>query len=106
MPTKPLTHKPLKHDVKRHMVVSENDSKTRKDFTNASGYGYKWRKESKAYLKANPLCADCEARGVIKLSQEVHHIQAHRGNMDLFWSRSNWSAVCSSCHSSRTAKGE
>ncbi len=105
MPVKPGTHKPRKPNCKRHEVVGEHESKTRKDFTNATGYGYKWRKESKAYLKANPLCAECERSGRITLATDVDHIIPHRGDMDLFWRRSNWQSLCSMCHKIKTGKG-
>ncbi|TIX74642.1 MAG: HNH endonuclease, partial [Mesorhizobium sp.] len=30
----------------------------------------------------------------------VDHVKPHRGDMRLFWSRSNWQPLCTPCHSS------
>lgn len=32
----------------------------------------------------------------------VDHIIPHRGDQKLFWDRSNWQALCKSCHDSKT----
>lgn len=106
MPVKPLTHKPIKPQCKRHKVTAEYESKTRKDSTNASGYGYKWQLASRAHLKANPLCVECENKGRIILATEVHHTTAHRGDMALFWDKSRWQSICKPCHSRLTAMGK
>lgn len=105
MPIKPGTHKPIKLNAPRHTVIAADQSAVRRDFTNASGYGYKWRKESKAWLQQNPLCAECERSGRITLATDVDHIIPHRGDMDLFWRRSNWQSLCSLCHKIKTGKG-
>ena len=105
MPTKPSTHKPFKTTAPRHQVASEQDSKTRKDGTNATGYGYKWQLASKAHLKVNPLCVDCEAMGRVRLAEVVDHIQAHRGDMVMFWDKSNWQSLCTYHHNAKTARG-
>lgn len=64
------------------------------------GYDGKWRRESKAFLALpqNRLCA-CKCGRVADM---VDHIIPHRGDMRLFWSRSNWQPLASSpCHASR-----
>ena len=39
------------------------------------------------------------------MAKEVDHIIPHKGNMKLFWdSDNNWSPLCKSCHSKKTAK--
>lgn len=30
----------------------------------------------------------------------VDHIEAHRGDMALFWDRNNWQTLCKPCHDS------
>ena len=105
MPIKPLTHKPIKVKYKRHTVTADYESKTRKDFTNASGYGYKWRLASRAHLKANPLCVECEKSGRAVLAVVVDHRQPHRGDMALFWDKPQWDSLCVHHHNSKTAKG-
>jgi 5-methylcytosine-specific restriction endonuclease McrA len=60
------------------------------------GYTPEWDRERVAFLKANPVCRrpGCNAPATV-----VDHIEPHKGNMRLFWSRSNWQPLCTSCHS-------
>lgn len=60
----------------------------------ARGYDGKWQRERTAYLLTNPTCRRCNTAP----ATVVHHIVAHKGNRSLFWSRSNWLAVCQPCH--------
>ncbi|UEM16587.1 HNH endonuclease [Bradyrhizobium barranii subsp. barranii] len=67
---------------------------------NDRGYDSKWRRESKAFLALpqNRFCA-C---GCGRIADCVDHIVPHRGDMKLFWSRSNWQPLASSpCHANR-----
>lgn len=64
------------------------------------GYGYKWQQARLVFLNANPLCLFCDREGRTTVATVVDHIVPHRGNMELFWDRSNWAALCASCHSS------
>lgn len=71
------------------------------------GYGYRWQKASKAYLRAHPLCQceDCqEGKKQLKPSQVVDHIVPHKGDMALFWDSSNWQAMNKECHDRKTAR--
>lgn len=61
------------------------------------GYGHKWRKESKAFLALNPWCA-LQGGGCTLLATLVDHRIPHRGDMTLFWDRSNWQGLCDHCH--------
>jgi 5-methylcytosine-specific restriction protein A len=65
------------------------------------GYGGKWQRERARFLTANPLCVICDAGGVTRAAAVVDHRQAHRGDQTLFWRRSNWQAVCKSCHDAK-----
>lgn len=67
------------------------------------GYGYKWQQASKGFLKQNPLCVRHKARGAIEPATVVDHIVPHKGDMSLFWQRSNWQALCKQCHDLKTA---
>ena len=62
-----------------------------------------WRRESKEYLKRNPLCVDCASVGLITAASEVDHIEPHRGDLKKFRDRKNWQGLCKSCHSRKTA---
>ncbi len=71
------------------------------------GYGHKWRLASKAFLAAHPLCEcdECQAGAKrVTEAQVVDHIVRHRGNMALFWRRSNWRAMAKRCHDRKTAR--
>jgi len=67
------------------------------------GYTYAWRKARAAYLRAHPLCVECEKIGKIIPADQVDHIIAHRGDKVLFWDvTNNWQSLCASCHSRKT----
>lgn len=68
------------------------------------GYGAKWERESAAFLARpeNRLCA-C---GCGRPAEMVDHIVAHKGDLKLFWRRSNWQAMTKSCNSRKAAREE
>jgi 5-methylcytosine-specific restriction endonuclease McrA len=69
------------------------------------GYGTRWQCASKAFLAQpeNRLCA-C---GCGRVADMVDHIKPHRGDMRLFWDRTNWQPMASSpCHSSHKQSQE
>ena len=70
----------------------------------ARGYTSAWRRASKAFLIAHPLCAECAKHGITKPATEVDHIIPHKGNKDLFWDQDNWQSLCHECHSRKTVK--
>lgn len=61
------------------------------------GYDSKWRRESKAFLAlpGNQRCA-C---GCGQAADMVDHRTAHKGDMRLFWDRSNWQPMNRRCNS-------
>lgn len=67
------------------------------------GYGARWQRERKWYLKNNSLCVDCFGRGIVMASTVVDHIVPHKGSQELFWNRENWQALCATCHNRKTA---
>ncbi len=67
------------------------------------GYGYRWQKASKGFLKQHPLCCRCEVSGFVVAATVVDHIKPHRGDMGLFWDRANWQPLCKPCHDRKTA---
>ena len=70
----------------------------------AMGYGHEWRKASRRFLQENPLCVYCQQAGRIQASEVTDHIVPHKGDMALFWDRTQWQALCWRCHSSKTAR--
>jgi 5-methylcytosine-specific restriction protein A len=62
-----------------------------------------WRRASKAWLAAHPLCVECEREGSLKPANQVDHIKRWDGDLDLFWdSETNWQSLCHSHHSAKT----
>lgn len=64
----------------------------------------RWRRAAASFLKRHPVCADCASLGRIEPATDVDHIEPHKGDRALFWDRSNWQALCHSCHSRKTAR--
>ena len=52
-----------------------------------------WRKMSKEFLLEHPFCEICGDK-----SEVVHHVIPPRGNEELFFDKTNLSAVCKRCH--------
>lgn len=69
-------------------------------------YGRAWRNERLAYLSEHPLCVRCLANGMTVEATDVDHVIPHRGNLTLFWDRSNWASLCHACHSTKTRRGQ
>lgn len=67
----------------------------------ARGYDASWEVARREYLSANPICARCGQPANV-----VDHIQPHRGNQKLFWSKANWQALCARCHNSHKQSEE
>ena len=58
-----------------------------------------WYRLRRSVLAEQPLCPECEARGVIEPATQVHHINDNA--MDN--SRANLVGLCAPCHSRHTA---
>lgn len=74
-----------------------------RESSTARGYGYKWQQARAGFLAKHRLCVKCQARGLVVVATDVDHIEPHKGDMVVFWDRSNWQALCASCHSTKTA---
>ena len=68
------------------------------------GYDSKWRRESKAFL-ARPENRFCVC-GCGKPAEMVDHRIAHKGDMRLFWDRSNWQPMTRACNSRKAVREE
>ena len=62
------------------------------------GYNYAWQQARLVFLGENPLCKYCEHAGRVTAASIVDHVIPHRGDMVLFWDRSNWQSLCKPCH--------
>jgi 5-methylcytosine-specific restriction endonuclease McrA len=58
------------------------------------GYSRKWDKASISFLRKHRICEACEKAGVLQATEVTDHIVPHKGDMALFWDRSNWQACC------------
>lgn len=65
----------------------------------------RWRKRSRHQLRVHPLCAMCEARGVVTAAYAADHVIPHKGNERMFWF-GELQSLCASCHSSSKAQLE
>lgn len=68
------------------------------------GYTAEWERESKAFLALphNRLCA-C---GCGRDANMVDHRIAHKGDMQVFWDRTNWQPFNRICNSRKAAASE
>jgi 5-methylcytosine-specific restriction protein A len=72
----------------------------------ARGYGHKWQQAREQFLFENPLCAMHQQLGHVVEATVVDHKVPHRGDLKLFWSRSNWQTLCKQCHDSHKQRQE
>jgi len=69
------------------------------------GYNSDWRRRSKLFLKAYPLCVECLKLNKLTPSTVVYHIIPHCGDPVLMWDETdNWQALCESCHNKKTRR--
>lgn len=64
----------------------------------------RWRKESRLFLKLNPLCVECLAYNITEQARVVDHILPHNGSEELFWDAANWQSLCTQHHNTKSAK--
>jgi 5-methylcytosine-specific restriction enzyme A len=62
-----------------------------------------WRNLRASVLQGSPLCAACDAVGLVTLAQMVDHINPVRLGGE-FWDTENLQPLCNSCHASKSAK--
>ena len=61
-----------------------------------------YRHRRLAYLRDNPFCEACQARGIVTAAAEVdHRVPRHKGGST--WDTSNWAGLCAECHSAKTS---
>lgn len=69
------------------------------------GYDKRWQAARRRFLRAHPLCAECQRNGVLTPATVVDHIIPHRGDERLFWDEANWQPLCKPCHDYKTGMG-
>jgi len=106
MPMRPK--KPCKHPgcpkLTSGMYCEEHTAMHSSDRASASvrGYDGRWKKARTRFLKAHPLCVECQKQGRLTKATVVDHIIPHRGDAKLFWDEANWQPLCKSCHDHKT----
>lgn len=78
-------------------MMNKRYEKYDRDPTVKKRYGRSWMKIRKYYVQLHPFCEECMKRGVLTMTQEVHHIVplSEGGTHDM----DNLIALCKSCHS-------
>ncbi|EFI6336193.1 HNH endonuclease [Escherichia coli] len=77
----------------------------RRGHRRARGYSRLWDKYRAMYLKKNPLCVRCLAKGIYTPALVVDHIIPINGGGDvLFWPEWNHQALCQTCHNRKTTR--
>ena len=104
MPSKPGTHSPMPRLTARHQPVVDDNTWRAGKTTAQRGYGGWWQRARLSFLRRNPLCAQCDSRGAIRLANVVDHIVPHRGNAKLFRDVINWQPLCTPCHNAKAAR--
>lgn len=74
--------------------------KTRKT-SSQRGYTGTWDMARDRFLIRHPKCAKCNSAATV-----VDHVKPHRGDMVLFWDRTNWQPLCSHHHNSAKQREE
>lgn len=85
-------------------VKRARESEAKRPSASARGYTASWSKASKAFLAlpGNERCA-C---GCGRVANMVDHIRAPKGDMTLFWDRSNWQPFNLDCNRRKAIKSE
>jgi 5-methylcytosine-specific restriction protein A len=98
MPTRPKRHQPAAPATPQHKTPEQE-----RGTSSQRGYNYRWQQSRKGFLAKHPLCKHCQQQGRVTAATDVDHIVPHRGDMALFWDRTNWQGLCHPCHSAKTA---
>ena len=62
-----------------------------------------WRKVRSSFIADNPLCVQCQKKGIIKPAKVVDHIiRIKDGGANL--DKRNLQSLCARCHNSKSAK--
>lgn len=64
-----------------------------------------WRDQRERQLSSFPLCAYCAEDDVVTAAEVCDHVEAHRGNVVLFWS-GPFQSLCVECHNGRKQREE
>lgn len=57
-----------------------------------------WRRRRRVWLKHQPFCQECLKQKRLIFGNVVDHIKPHRGDLALFWDKSNLQTLCEKHH--------
>jgi 5-methylcytosine-specific restriction protein A len=97
VPTRPPNHNAFPLNPTQRRPVAARPSSAQR------GYGARWQKASKAYLRVHRFCVIHLAKGRHVPATVVDHKEPHKGDMQLFWDNGNWQSLCKPCHDHKTA---
>lgn len=96
--------------VRRSVARSQESGRDYRRLPNGKSvwtlYDRSYRRMRRAFIAANPWCADCLKLGRSEPTTEVHHVLKARVRQDLRLDPENCVGLCESCHATRTARGE
>jgi len=106
-------------------AVAPGSWRNDKQSSTQRGYGYKWQQARAGFLAKHPFCVyclrdagihaaaiedivlECTAKRVpLPYASVVDHRVPHRGDMRLFWDKSNWQSLCGPHHSGEKQRQE
>ena len=83
-------------------VMDKRYNQYERDPASNKRYGRSWKRIRDRYIKAHPLCEECQKQGKLTPAEEVHHILplSKGGNSNA----ENLMSLCKACHSRITAE--
>ena len=83
-------------------AANKHYNQYQRDPTSNKRYGRTWKRIRDRYIKAHPLCEECQKNGRFVAAEEIHHILplSRGGDNDV----SNLMSLCKSCHSRITVE--
>ena len=83
-------------------VMDKQYNQYERDPKSNKRYGRSWKRIRDRFIKAHPLCEECQKQGKLTPAEEVHHIlPLSKGGCN---EMSNLMALCKSCHSRITVE--
>ena len=81
-----------------------HETRRGKQSSHARGYGSRWQRVRAEYVAEHPTCEDCEKLGIVRITDEVHHIVPMADAKHLAYEFDNLAALCRQCHAKRHGK--
>ena|ERR1039458_7136965 len=64
----------------------------------------RWRKFRAWFLRLNPLCMKCQAKGRTTIAEHVHHVKPRKDHPELAFDETNCEGLCQPCHSAEEVR--